>query len=60
MIAANLFDAVSPRFDLLLDRYQSHQMLGNIMASKASWDFGELGWIERGMYVVVPKGISVS
>ena len=47
------------RFDLVLDRSQVHQMLGS-MASKAGWDFGELGWIDRGMDVVVPKGISVS
>ena len=63
MIVTSLFDAGGPRFDLLLDRYQSHQLLGNIMASKAreaSWDFGEMGWIDRGMHVVVPKGISVS
>ena len=58
MIATSLFDAGGPRFDLLLDRYQSHQMLGN-MASKAreaSWDFGELGWIDPACMWSCPRG----
>ena len=60
-LVMRFFDADGPRFDLVLDRAQLHQLLG-IMAGKAreaSWDFGELGWIDRGMHVVVPKGISV-
>ena len=55
MIATSL----GSRFDLVLDRSQVHQMLGS-MASKAGCDYGQLGCIDRGMYVVVPKGISVS
>ena len=33
-LVMRFFDAGGPRFDLLLDRFQSHQMLGS-MASKA-------------------------
>ncbi len=55
-------DAAGPRCELALSRTQVHQLL-SILARKAreaEWDFGELGWIDRRMHVVVPEGSSVS